>query len=73
VRQKTWGGELGRILDNKKLLVKTFLIDNLELVSNVYDNPDDVDLYKKLNTKLSRYFIDYFSSVNVRPNTPTHP
>ncbi|MFW2439790.1 MAG: GGDEF domain-containing protein [Arenicellales bacterium] len=54
--------EIERILRQKRQLVETFLEDNLELVSDVAQFPDDEQRYLHLNQKLGRYFSDFFST-----------
>lgn len=54
--------EIEDILLNKKQLVQSFMKDNQTLISDVANNPQKVELYDRLNSKLGRYFTDYFSS-----------
>ncbi len=54
--------EIERILQHKNKLVKSFFEDNETIITKVADNPENDALYNQLNTKLERYFTDYFAS-----------
>lgn len=54
--------EVTEILNRKQKLVKNFLEDNYELMDKVVKNLDDLDVYDALDSKLKRYFSDYFTS-----------
>ena len=54
--------EIDRILQQKRLLVKSFMQDNRQLIAGIVRDPEDEDLYASFNLKLGRYFTDYFAS-----------
>ncbi len=54
--------DIEQLLQHKKQLVKSFLEDNVALVTSVINEPEDDALYEKLNKKLNRYFTDYIAS-----------
>ncbi len=54
--------EIERLLLHKYQLVKSFLEDNKAFIISVAKDPENDELYEKLNKKLSRYFMDYFAS-----------
>ena len=54
--------EIEKIFISKEKLVKIFFQDNKKSIENIIDNPEDYELYEALNTKLNRYFLDYFAS-----------
>ncbi len=51
-----------QLLQHKKQLVQSFLEDNIALVTSVINDPENDELYEKLNKKLGRYFTDYIAS-----------
>ncbi len=54
--------EIERILQHKNKLVRSFFEDNETIITEVANNPENDALYHLLNTKLKRYFTDYFAS-----------
>jgi len=54
--------EIEEQLEQKRLLVEIFLEDHYKLISTLAMNPQDEQLYGDLNTKLKRFFPDYFSA-----------
>ena len=60
--------EIEKQLQQKKLLVSIFLEDHFELITSLANNPNNDQLFTKLNKKLKRYFPDYFSA-NIATNT----
>lgn len=59
---QTVAGEIERVFLQEKKLVTSFLEDNKRLIATLAESPDSLELYTELNDKLSKYFIDYFST-----------
>lgn len=63
--------EIEKQLEQKRLLVEIFLEDHYKLISSLAINPQDEQLFIDLNTKLERFFPDYFSaSIATENGTP---
>ena len=54
--------EIERILLQRSQLVRSFVEDNRQIIADIIKLPEDEELYARLNSKLARYFTDYFSS-----------
>ena len=54
--------EIERILLQRSQLVRSFMEDNRQIIDNIVKHPEDEELYAGFNSKLARYFTDYFSS-----------
>lgn len=59
---QTIADEIERIVHQKEILVSSFAEDNRQLLNDLAMSPGDTTLYEKLNHKLSKYFLDHFST-----------
>lgn len=59
---QTIADEIERVFRQKNILVNSFVEDNRQLLNDLAMSPGNRDLYEKLNHKLSKYFLDYFST-----------
>ena len=50
------------IILRKRKLVQNFYEDNIDLIRKIIHNPQDYQYTEELNTKLARYFNDYFAT-----------
>lgn len=58
----TIANEIDHILQQRRILVKSFVEDNEQLMHALAKTPNNIELYNKLYEKLSRYFLDTFSA-----------
>jgi len=54
--------EIERILLQRSQLVGSFMEDNRQIIADIVKHPENEEFFARLNSKLSRYFSDYFSS-----------
>ncbi|NNL07168.1 MAG: GGDEF domain-containing protein [Gammaproteobacteria bacterium] len=54
--------EIERLLLQKRQLVQSFVEDNRAIFDDITAQPENEELFDRLNLKLGRYFSDYFSS-----------
>lgn len=59
---QTIADEIERNIHQKEVLVKSFVDDNRNLLDNLAKSPNNTKLYEQLNHKLSKYFLDHFST-----------
>lgn len=59
---QTVAREIERFFAQKEKLLKSFAEDNQQLLDSLISEPDNEKLFQKLNNKLSRYFLDFYST-----------